>query len=87
MQRLLTIGANLGLMLLGCVVAGTVLHLWRPNYAGALTWAVGAGLLIGVVEVQIIRKYSKDDSEFFRLDGMIFPFFAVGVSAAVILFQ
>lgn len=87
MKRMLGIVTSLGLMLVGFSIAGTVLHFWGPHYADALTWAATVGIVLGLAEVELIGKISSPESQYLRLDGMIFPFFSVGVAATIILFQ
>lgn len=81
----LAIACSLALISGGCFAGALVLHFWRPHYAGALTWAVGVAIFLGVLEVLIIGKLPERVSRLLRLDGMIFPFFSVGVGTAIVL--
>lgn len=87
MKEIKSVLPSLASMAIGCALATLVLFFWRPHYAGALTWAVGSGFAFGIVEVELIGRMSSPESKLFRLDGMIFPFFSLGIAAAVVLCQ
>lgn len=74
-------------MLAGFVAGGLVIDWWRPHYAGALTWSVGVGFALGVCEVFLLRALPRSWQDHLTLDGMLFPFFSLGVGGSIIAFQ
>ena len=88
MSRFRSIALSLATSLIGLAVAGSVMQLtgWLKE-DGNLTWAFVSFLVVAVPEYMLIRRYTSPTSAYFRLDGEIFPFFSIGVAAAVLIFK
>ena len=76
--------ASLALIALGVVAGCLALSIvevpWRGVVPSLLTC-----ILLGLVEVQLVRRYLGADTAIWRLDEILFPFVSLGVATALIV--
>lgn len=76
----------LSLSLLGFVIVAIVIHFTGKFSSLGLWAAIAVGFPLGVVECVLIKKCDGSGAKYLRLDGVIFPYLSLGVSAAMVVF-
>jgi len=84
MNRIATIFFPLFILLVGVILCFLVKFIFSLPSLNILK-SLGIGLLLGVIEVQFLRKIEEDKLKYILLDGAIFPFFSMGIAAGFLL--
>lgn len=84
-RRLASMCISLGVMSVGFVVAAAIQRLLHIGDDAGLATALFVAIPFGVVECLFIQRFVSKTS-LLRLDGEIFPFFSVGIAAAIVVF-
>lgn len=74
---------SLGLLAVGFAVAAACLSILGHSDGGVALGLI-VGIPIGFLECWVIRHSGRQTQ--FLLDGEVFPFFAVGVASAIVVF-
>lgn len=45
----------------------------------------GIGIVLALIEVQLLKRVDEEKLKYFLLDGAIFPFFSLGVAAGLLI--
>jgi hypothetical protein len=85
-EQLLTNALCLAWAGAGFLVGAGLVHIWPwPIYGNVLT-ALVIGVALGVPEILVIRRYFQPAARLLCLNNEPFPFAALGVAGAVIVF-
>lgn len=84
MNRIATIFFPLLMLLVGVIFCFLVKFIFSlPSLDIFKSFCVG--MLLGVMEVQFLRRIEEDKLRYFLLDGALFPFFSMGIAAGFLL--
>lgn len=84
MYRLLSIFVPSALVVFGVVVSAALRNFFQIPEVNVF-YSIGAGLFFALIEVQILRKIDKNKVRYFLMDGIVFPFFSIGLAAGMFL--
>ena len=85
-EALVITGLSLAWASVGFLLGASLVNVWPwPLYGNVLT-ALIIGTVIGVPELMVIRRYFPRAAYLLRLNEEPFPFGALGIAGAVIVF-
>jgi hypothetical protein len=84
MHRFLSVAIPLSLCFLGVCICLSIRLLFSLPTLNVFE-SIGAALFLGVMEIQLLRRLDEEKRSLLLLDGMVFPFFSLGIAAGTLL--
>lgn len=84
MYRFLSVSIPLVLFFLGVCICFSIRLLFSLPTLNIFA-SLGVCLFLGVIEIQFIRRLDEKRMRLLLLDGIIFPFFSLGIAAGFLL--
>ena len=86
MNKLLSITISLSLVLFGFIIMALLVRFFNQFTGLGLFGGFIIGFVVGVIEVNTVRRLIDPVPKYYYLDNIIFPFVSIGIACAIVIF-